>query len=816
MTFDGFCGPTYESESVNADCQRSINLYPEIVESGKGVTRVAMYPTPGITPFASMAGTYVRGLYAFNGRFFGVGSQFCEIFSTGKVTAYSFLPDDGKPVTMAANNANQLIICAGGELWLFPLAPGSIVYHDVDTNISLIQIVDNGDPTVKDYYLTLASVPPYTVGTSVEMSGIGVLAFLNGLSGAIIDIVGNTIHLQMPRSLTSSFSQTITNLVLTASSPSTANGTASSGTGTGWVNAGNVASNVNYANYTVGAGHLDHGTIIPKVGNTPTLSGSGFGFNIPVNAEIKGIQVSFGVKVDDINLTASTQSVSLSKGTSKGGSGSYTTFGATETYGGSSDLWGTTWTPAELNAISWNFLVNSHYSNDDLVSHNVLLNYYQVSVTYVTYDGVFTVSSNCVFANGQSLTLAGLTHAYWLNGNSYTISGVSGSQFTMAGIPGTAYNGVETGTATGELVNYGPTADSGKVTGSVAYVSDSPVQVAVGQGPFASVDFVDGFFLARVKDSQNVQYSGLEDGTVWDALDYFQVTEFADNLVGMFVDHREIWCFGPKRTVPYYDSGDSLNPFQPIPGSLIEQGSAAEFAPVRMDNTICWIGQDERGWGVAWRAQGYQPVRISNHAIENVWRQYSTISDAVGYAYQDNGHFFWVLYFPSANATWVYDAATNQWHERAFFNTSTGTLSAARSRCHAFAFDKHMVGDISTGTVYWMDIALEYDNVPDSANTPIKRLRRAPHIDKEKQRVRISQLQVDVETGGGEADITLRYSKDSGHTWSDEYTISAGGLGEYIFRVIWRRLGLARDWVFEISTTSPTLKRFITAYINNQ
>lgn len=36
MKFQGFIGPSYKLDSVNVDCQRTVNLYPEIIESGTG------------------------------------------------------------------------------------------------------------------------------------------------------------------------------------------------------------------------------------------------------------------------------------------------------------------------------------------------------------------------------------------------------------------------------------------------------------------------------------------------------------------------------------------------------------------------------------------------------------------------------------------------------------------------------------------------------------------------------------------------------------------------------------------------------------
>src|SRR5215471_3981441 len=127
----GFVGPTYESQSKRADAQLTRNWYPEIIESGDGASVMAMYPRWGQKPFASVAGGAVRGEYENNGRCFAGGANFAEVFADGHTVAYNFLPVDNNPVSMAANNVNQLIICVGGQLWLFPLAPGAIIYNDV-------------------------------------------------------------------------------------------------------------------------------------------------------------------------------------------------------------------------------------------------------------------------------------------------------------------------------------------------------------------------------------------------------------------------------------------------------------------------------------------------------------------------------------------------------------------------------------------------------------------------------------------------------------------------------------------------------------
>ena len=57
-----------------------------------------------------------------------------------------------------------------------------------------------------------------------------------------------------------------------------------------------------------------------------------------------------------------------------------------------------------------------------------------------------------------------------------------------------------------------------------------------------------------------------------------------------------------------------------------------------------------------------------------------------------------------------------------------------------------------------------------------------------------------------QAGVSLRWSDDGGHTWSNYHTRTMGALGATGTRVIWRRLGMTtklRDRVYEVSGTDP-------------
>ena len=348
------------------------------------------------------------------------------------------------------------------------------------------------------------------------------------------------------------------------------------------------------------------------------------------------------------------------------------------------------------------------------------------------------------------------------------------------------------------------------------------------------VAYLDGFFFVLVALSQTVYASNSFDATSWPPLSIKTINTFADNVISMISDHRLLYLLGQKSSETDYDAGSFPFPLVTLPSGTMEQGAAAQFATAQIDNTVFFIGQrSDQGGGIAWRISGSNPVRISTHAVELAWQSYqrsTKISDAVAFVYQDQGHTFWHVTFPSAQATWVYDVATNLWHRRGFFNLQRGAFQAALPISHMFLFGKHLVGDRASGRLYDMEIPIQAGGgwaFCDDNGNPIRRVRTAGHIAQEHQWMRYSELEVYCETGLGPnpplldgqgeprgPQVMLRCSRDGGHTWGSIRTESAGEAGKYLKRVSFRRLGRARDMVFEVSVTDPVPWRFVDAYVN--
>ena len=349
----------------------------------------------------------------------------------------------------------------------------------------------------------------------------------------------------------------------------------------------------------------------------------------------------------------------------------------------------------------------------------------------------------------------------------------------------------------------GPSYIYNETTNVFAQITDPDFPGAV------TVGYLDGYFVFNEPNSQRVWVTSLLDGLSVDPLDFASAEGSPDGLVAVIVDHREAWMFGSDSVEVWYDAGNADFPLARIQGAFNEIGCVAAYSVAKLDNGLFWLGTDARGQGIVYRANGYTGVRVSTHAIEYAIAQYGNISDALAYTYQQEGHAFYVLTFPSANATWVYDVSTQAWHERAGFDN--GAFMRHRSNCQCNFEGNILVGDFENGNVYKFNLDIYADN--GGIQKWLRSWRALPTGANNLKRTAQHSLQLDAETGvglnlgqGSTPEAMLRWSDDGGHTWSNEHWAQMGAIGQYGYRTIWRRLGMTlklRDRVYEVSGTDP-------------
>lgn len=257
------------------------------------------------------------------------------------------------------------------------------------------------------------------------------------------------------------------------------------------------------------------------------------------------------------------------------------------------------------------------------------------------------------------------------------------------------------------------------------------------------VEFLDTFFIFNKPGTPQFYWSGSL-ATTFDPLDFINKEGFSDLLITLAVAKLEIWLLGQRTTEIYFNVGQQDTAglqFQRQPGVFVDHGCAAKYSVATYDDAIYWLSYDRAGQGIVMQGQNYQPKRISTYALEAEFTQFARIDDAIGMVYSLGGHAFYVLTFPTADTTIVYDITTGQWHEWKWIDTN-GVEHRHRANCMYFINNMVMCGDWQNGNLYRVD-----PNAYTDAGQPIKRQRSFPHLVNEMDRVFYRQFVADIESG---------------------------------------------------------------------
>ena len=370
-----------------------------------------------------------------------------------------------------------------------------------------------------------------------------------------------------------------------------------------------------------------------------------------------------------------------------------------------------------------------------------------------------------------------------------------------------------------------PVLLAGGTGGSSAVYTNQALTGGSGTGATGTVTVSGGIVTSVVLDPTGLGYSAgdilsatipgltgfqLEltqvNNAAFDPLYVAAKTGYPDLLATLVTVHREIWLLGSfESTEVWYDAGGAAFPFQIMPGVFLQHGCIAPASVATHDLDVFWLGVDNAGQGTVFLGTGYQAKRISTWSIANLISGYlasaGTIADAVGLVYKQQDHVFYVLTFPSANATLVYDLTENEWHQRNWTDPSAGTPNRVRWNCAAQCYGLNVVADWENGNIYTLDLG----NYTDNGN-PIVRTRSFSHILNDGKRQSYDALRLDLQCGKGYPNaqeqvplITLLVSDDRGQTFHAAPMQSMGAQGQYLVQPQWRQLGMARDRVFSVT-----------------
>ena len=431
--------------------------------------------------------------------------------------------------------------------------------------------------------------------------------------------------------------------------------------------------------------------------------------------------------------------------------------------------------------------------------------------------GTYTVNlSQSVTSRQMNSTSVGALITGSITATTLTVTAVtSGTLYVGQTIQGTGVTALTVitalGTGSGGTGTY--TVSTSQTVSSTTLYGLNFSQLPSSDGAFTggtNVDVVDNYFVYNRPNTQQFGSSNVL-SPISGSTNFSSKDGAPDNLVTLIVDHREIYLLGETSSEVWVDQGTSPFAFTRIPGTSTQHGIAAPFSVARFGNSFAYLAKNNRGTAQIVQMNGYVPQRISTHAVENSLTG-KTITDAVAWTYQLEGHEVYVISFPTLQLTWCYDIATQMWHKWLYTN-NLGQYERCRGNCAAVFQGYNLVGDYSNGKIYHLDRNIYTD---DGQN--VKRMRRAPHLTVDLQRQYFEELQLQFQPGvglstgqGNDPQAMLRWSSDGGSTWSNEHWTTIGKIGKYTNRAIWRRLGTARDRIFEVTVSDPVKAVIVSA-----
>jgi len=322
-----------------------------------------------------------------------------------------------------------------------------------------------------------------------------------------------------------------------------------------------------------------------------------------------------------------------------------------------------------------------------------------------------------------------------------------------------------------------------------------------------TVTFLNGYFIVTKPNTGQFYISAIYDGLSWSALDFATAESNPDDLVRVIADNGQVVLFGPETTEFWSDSGALDFPLARVGAAAIEWGLAARWSLCKFMDSLIFLRKNRLGAVQVCVLSGYNAQPVSNPELDYVMSQYSAVSNATGFAYMISGHPFYQINFPSANESWVFDGLSKEWHKA----ESGGARH--RGEIQLNFLDQSYVTDYENGKLYRFDDGAYTDDGQPIARELVTRHQSTGNFSF------LSKLWVEMEAGtglltgqGSDPQLMMQYSKDGGHTWSNEIWVSFGEIGEYGVRATFRRLGRSRDWLFKFRITDPVKTVFVGAW----
>lgn len=244
--------------------------------------------------------------------------------------------------------------------------------------------------------------------------------------------------------------------------------------------------------------------------------------------------------------------------------------------------------------------------------------------------------------------------------------------------------------------------------------------------------------------------TGLQGGGAdWSVLNTADMEDYSDQPLAADGFAGQLVIFGIQSIQFYTATGGFPEVFLPVLGTTQNYGLAAVWSRAQFQNSIAFLGQNRTGQVHVFKFNGYTPQIISDTDIDTIINSFPVVNDATAYSYDQNGHQFYQITFPTAGRSFLYDGTTDSWSE-----VMSGVMNEYGRHVtdRAVTFNTTtLAGDCATGNVYIFDATN-----PTDGGFLVHREFTTKHLTLEGNRFVVNQLWLDVNTGAGSGAVATQ------------------------------------------------------------
>lgn len=311
---------------------------------------------------------------------------------------------------------------------------------------------------------------------------------------------------------------------------------------------------------------------------------------------------------------------------------------------------------------------------------------------------------------------------------------------------------------------------------------------------FGSIDTLGQRMLLTELNGRRFQWSDVADPSTLDGLNFATTEAGEDNNLRGVVLHGNYWIFKERSTEIWYQTGASgSSAFARVSGGVISTGLKGFNLVAKMRGGLFLVGNDNIAYVTT--GAGLQPVSSAP-----VSRSLADNDPTHCFYYEYQGHKFCAIRF-SDRPAWVFDFATQEWHERSE-GVDHGPWDAV-----ATTEDNRGNWIVAGGSGFLGQLGSDAFNtglITDKGG-PMYRRAISRTLRNDSKRFRVPEVEFYADYGRATTDastqLMIKFSGDRGHTWQSQRSMTLGNQGDYDTRVLFRSLGQFRHLTARIDMT---------------